>query len=370
MADGIKTYLRPILAGIAFYILVIIHPLWGFNTSFASGLVIFFSVYLTSFLPTPFIAGNRKIGFLIGLVVTLIFMLPILSDLISPNNSTTSKYWLYVFSAFAGVWSSNAIINQLFGGMSDKTFTKALKSGAEEVISRREVTILSVDHRDESSISVETNTTDEIIFINDSATFIPHTTYNFKNNKRMVQDIWFKDKDGKEGRLQLVNRNIDIREDNNIALIYTSNGPLEYIENHNTGTLTPLYNYVLDYRDLAGKELKPIVYFSVLASVPFLGALISILSITAGYSKINKPIRRSYLGKSILWSALFVAVASSLLSWVILQEIMAGTISLEYTFKAMALTAMFIVALKIPVIFMLVNNSKNMETSLLDLAKT
>lgn len=364
--EDIKKHLRPVLAGILFYSILKFSPFLGIvHSGLFSAIAVYFLHCFIAFLPLPYIAGDRRKGLIAGLVAVFAFTFQTKTYLFF--NDFFSSSWLVVLSCYIGVISANLLIRELFSGKSDKDFTKSLKQDPESALVRKRGVVLSLAHRDDSTVSVDSVTTDKMITVGDSTTFVPHTTYTFRNNEKKVQDIWYKDDKGEEKKLRLINIEIDAREGHELELIYTSHGPLEYIKNHNTGVTVPIYNYVFDYKVINASDVIARLLFSIASAIPFIGALLSFFSITTSYSFLNKPFKRSYLGKSTLIASIFATAISALFSLAVYSRFSTGNLSFEFTLKGIIVVALAIMIAQSIALFLVSWRSKKMEKKLVNL---
>lgn len=370
--DSLKPYIRPAVAAFIYYCLQKYTPVFGviaglfqgiMGTNSFSNILTWFVVFFVTFLPVPFIAKNKKHTLVIAVAVTLFCLYGLIFAVL--GGYATASAWLLILASFAGAFSARSFADQLFGGESDQSLKAALKTGESPIISKR-VSVISVEHRDESSVSVDAHTTNRLITIGNTTTTFPHTVYRVKRNKRDVQEIWYKDKEGAESKLRLMNRDIDVRAGHELDLIYTTNGNLEYIKNLNTSSTTPLYNYVFDYHVInTGQDIWGNFCAALLFAIPLIGALYALLSITTSYSYLNKPVRRSYLGMVTLWSSLFAAITSSLLTWSLFTAFMNGNFSFDLLLRGYIITAVLIVVARYFAMFLTSKRAKRLETQLL-----
>lgn len=360
-----KKYLRPILSGVVFYIALKYTPVFGVISTliYNIGLRGVFHHALTEaaaafllYLPLPFIAGNKKHGLIAAIIVVVLIHL----------NSLIGSYFSLISlslmaASIAGVYAAHIFIHEIFGGESDTKIQGAIKKDGSPIY-KVNCDVISFETRDESSTSVTSHVEDELISVGSSTARVPRTVYNFTHNKKIVQDIWVKNEEGKEKKVRLINSNIDVKENQNIDLIYTLNGNLEYIDNHSTGNTTKLYNYIFDYRKVNnGVDIWSSFFVMLMLCLPFIGTMMAILSITTGYSYINKPFKRSYLGKSLLVSSIFTAVVSSLFSLVVWNQFATPGFSFEVIIRFYILAVIITLLARVFAQFLMVRKAKKME---------
>lgn len=370
--DHVKQHLRPIVAGVLFYLVIKYSPLWGVVAGLVlsvtggggvSHALIFFVTAFLLYLPVPLIAGGKRQGFFAAMAAVAAINVGNVYFLLM--GSAPSLVWLSVAAGFLGVYLSNMLLGELFGGESDAKLSESIKKG-ESPLYKRSCKVVSCETRDESSSSVTSHTTNEVIYVGDTSAVVPRTVYNVSRNTRVVQDVWVKGEDGKEKKVRLVNRDLDIKEGQDIDLVYTLNGDLEYIKNHSTGQTTRLFNYVFDYSVLnTAKDLWASFLGMMMLCFPFVGALMAVFSITTGYSYINKPLRRSYLGKSLLVSSIFTAVVSLLFTRLVWVQISTPGFSFDIILRGYIVSVVLVFSVRVVANYLVSRKAKKMERLLL-----
>lgn len=298
---SLSTVLVFILTAFVFYIINI----GGDYTQIA----VFFIGPLFGAYVSGFLAKSKKENILVGLCSLVMLYLFVAFFVLGVGDffSDPSRTMYYIAASFFGVlFSSLALGSRNANGESSNDFNPV-------VITRKLVTALEDEKRDESTVSVSSHVKHQTSYVGNDSVSIPYTTISTSRNERKVQDIWFKDESGREDRLKLVNAEIGIRSGHKLSLFYSQDKYLEFLRNETTGEMVSVDNYLVDPEKLyVSNNLGSLFYLSFIGALPYLGVLGLLGSTFTTYRYLNKPMKRPYLGKFTVFAVLISTLISLL----------------------------------------------------------
>ncbi|WP_447928480.1 hypothetical protein [Vreelandella sp. EE27] len=273
---------------------------------------------------TSFVSKTKKENIIVSVAISFIFYL-------FTTQAITQDLFYTLFRPITLLVILTPVIATILFGQHNKISTSHIKNdGAGNKknslnVTRINVTAIESQHRDDSSVSVETDVRHSTSYVGNDMVRIPYTVVNSKTNVRKIQDIWYQDKEGSESKLRLVNTELSVRQGHELSLFLTEGEYLDFIKNEMTGDIVSTESYLISGDDISASNLlDKTIYLSLFGAFPYLGSLMIILSTFTTYNYLNKPIKRPYLGRATIYAYLAASLASFLFSGVMVEKLMTG----------------------------------------------